>query len=89
MAGIPEVDAALRAAAHGHRGRLVALLAVRTRDIAAAEDAVAEAIAQACMSWPRDGIPQNPAGWLLTGLFGVLALVYGYFTATTPQGEAA
>lgn len=65
MADIPEVDAALRAAAHGHRGRLVALLAVRTRDIAAAEDAVAEAIAQACMSWPRDGIPQNPAGWLL------------------------
>ncbi len=59
------IDAALHAAAREHRGRLVALLAKRTRDIAAAEDAVADALAQACATWPRDGVPRNPAGWLL------------------------
>nr|WP_314258228.1 DUF6596 domain-containing protein [uncultured Devosia sp.] len=47
-------------------GRLVALLAARTRDVAGAEDALAEAFASALKSWPRDGVPDNPDGWLLT-----------------------
>lgn len=47
-------------------GRLVALLAARTRDVAGAEDALAEAFASALKSWPRDGVPANPDGWLLT-----------------------
>lgn len=63
---VDAADAALHAAMREHRGRLVALLAARTRDIAAAEDAVAEAFAQACAAWPRDGVPANLAGWLLT-----------------------
>ncbi|HEV7276776.1 MAG TPA: DUF6596 domain-containing protein [Devosiaceae bacterium] len=47
-------------------GRLVAFLAARTRDVAGAEDALAEAFASALASWPRDGVPDNPDAWLLT-----------------------
>jgi len=47
-------------------GRLVAFLAARTRDVAGAEDALAEAFASALKSWPQDGIPANPDAWLLT-----------------------
>ena len=47
-------------------GKLVAFLAARTRDVAAAEDALAEAFASALADWPRNGCPSNPEGWLLT-----------------------
>ena len=47
-------------------GRLVAYLAVRTRDVAAAEDALADAFAAALRQWPAEGVPDNPAAWLLT-----------------------
>ncbi len=57
--------AALLATLRASRARLVALLAARSRDIAAAEDAVADAVAQALASWPEQGVPANPAGWLL------------------------
>lgn len=47
-------------------GRLLAFLAVRTRDVAAAEDALGDAFAAALRTWPNDGVPSNPAAWLLT-----------------------
>ncbi|WP_423067190.1 RNA polymerase sigma factor [Devosia sp. CN2-171] len=47
-------------------GRLVAFLAARTRDIAGAEDALAEAFATALRMWPAEGVPDNPEAWLLT-----------------------
>lgn len=47
-------------------GKLVALLAMRTRDVAAAEDALADAFAAALADWPRHGCPGNPEGWLMT-----------------------
>lgn len=47
-------------------GRLVAFLAARTRDIAGAEDALAEAFSTALRIWPDEGVPQNPEAWLLT-----------------------
>src|SRR5829696_2842165 len=47
-------------------GRLLAVLAAPTRDIAAAEDALADALERALARWPDDGIPANPEGWLLT-----------------------
>src|SRR6187397_134569 len=47
-------------------GKLVAFLAARTRDVAAAEDALSEAFASALTDWPRSGCPENPEGWLLT-----------------------
>lgn len=36
----------------------------RVRDFAAAEDAVQEALIAAAMQWPRNGVPDNPSGWL-------------------------
>jgi RNA polymerase sigma factor (sigma-70 family) len=37
----------------------------RFRDLAACEDAVQEALIAAATQWPRDGVPDNPRGWLL------------------------
>jgi RNA polymerase sigma factor (sigma-70 family) len=37
----------------------------RSRDFAAAEDAVQEALIAAAAQWHRDGIPDNPGGWLI------------------------
>ena len=47
-------------------GRLVALLAASTRDIALAEDALADAFERALYTWPTTGVPDNPQGWLVT-----------------------
>jgi predicted RNA polymerase sigma factor len=47
-------------------GRLVAYLSVHTHDLASAEDALSEALVAALDHWPRDGVPQNPEGWLMT-----------------------
>ena len=46
--------------------RIVATLARHTGDFALAEDVAQEALAEALVSWPRDGVPDHPAGWLLT-----------------------
>jgi RNA polymerase sigma factor (sigma-70 family) len=37
----------------------------RFRDFAASEDAVQEALIAAATQWPRDGLPENPRGWLI------------------------
>jgi RNA polymerase sigma factor (sigma-70 family) len=37
----------------------------RFRDFAACEDAVQEALIAAASQWPRDGVPDNPRGWLI------------------------
>src|SRR5260221_10581323 len=47
-------------------GKLVAFLAARTRDVAAAEDALSEAFAAALKDWPEKGAPASPEAWLLT-----------------------
>ena len=38
----------------------------RTRDVAAAEDALGDALVAALATWPRDGVPSEPEAWLLT-----------------------
>jgi RNA polymerase sigma-70 factor (ECF subfamily) len=53
-------------AARASYGRLVAILALRDRDIAAAEDALSDALVAALVDWPRRGVPQNPDAWLVT-----------------------
>jgi len=53
-------------AARRSYGRLVAILSARTRDIAAAEDALANAFATALRVWPERGVPARPEAWLLT-----------------------
>jgi RNA polymerase sigma factor (sigma-70 family) len=37
----------------------------RFGDFSAAEDAVQEALLAAAIQWPRDGVPDNPRGWLI------------------------
>jgi RNA polymerase sigma-70 factor (ECF subfamily) len=46
-------------------GKLVAFLAAHRGDVAAAEDALAEAFAAALTDWPASGIPRNPEAWLM------------------------
>jgi RNA polymerase sigma-70 factor (ECF subfamily) len=58
--------AAAETAARRSYGKLVAYLAARSRDVAAAEDALADAFASALTDWPRNGVPDNPEAWLLT-----------------------
>jgi RNA polymerase sigma-70 factor, ECF subfamily len=57
---------AAEAAARQNYGKLVAFLAHRMRDVAAAEDALAEAFAAALVDWPTRGVPDHPEAWLLT-----------------------
>jgi RNA polymerase sigma-70 factor (ECF subfamily) len=47
-------------------GKLIAYLAARTRDVAGAEDALADAFAAAMVDWPVSGIPATPEAWLLS-----------------------
>jgi RNA polymerase sigma-70 factor (ECF subfamily) len=63
--GWPEAERAAREA----YGRLVAWLAWQWRDLAAAEDACAQALLKALETWPRQGVPATPAAcdaWLLS-----------------------
>lgn len=53
-------------AARESYGRLVAWLAWRWRDLAAAEDAMSAALLSALEHWPRSGVPASPDAWLLT-----------------------
>ncbi|MFD3458705.1 RNA polymerase sigma factor [Nocardia fluminea] len=46
--------------------RIVGALARYTGDFAMAEDFAQEAFAEALVTWPREGVPRQPAGWLLT-----------------------
>ncbi|TQM32046.1 RNA polymerase sigma factor [Nocardia bhagyanarayanae] len=46
--------------------RIVGALARYTGDFALAEDLAQEALAEALVTWPREGVPRKPAGWLLT-----------------------
>ncbi|HTN78142.1 MAG TPA: GNAT family N-acetyltransferase [Acidimicrobiales bacterium] len=45
--------------------RLVAGLARRVDDVSLAEDLAQEALADAMVAWPRDGVPRNPGAWLM------------------------
>jgi RNA polymerase sigma-70 factor (ECF subfamily) len=47
-------------------GKLVAFLAARTGDVAAAEDALSDAFAAALRDWPAAGVPAQPEAWLMT-----------------------
>jgi predicted RNA polymerase sigma factor len=64
-AGGSAVEAAGLAARDSY-GRLLALLSASTSDIAAAEDALADAFERALRAWPSQGTPASPDAWLLT-----------------------
>ncbi len=47
-------------------GRLLAWLCARTGDVAAAEDALADAFRAALEHWPKTGAPTSPEAWIIT-----------------------
>jgi RNA polymerase sigma-70 factor (ECF subfamily) len=62
---VEEARRAVEVAARDSYGRLLAWLAARSRDVAAAEDALADAFAAALENWSKTGIPVRPEAWLL------------------------
>ena len=63
--GAEAARVAAETAARQSYGRLVAWLVARTRDVAGAEDALADAFAAALERWPQAGVPDRPEAWLL------------------------
>lgn len=57
---------AAESAARDAYGRLLGILARRTGDLCAAEDALSDAFEAALSSWARNGAPASPEAWLLT-----------------------
>ena len=62
----PDAGGALEAALRDEWGRLLSLLVARFRRLDLAEDGLADAFEAAARTWPAEGVPANPAGWLLT-----------------------
>ena len=61
-----DVQARAEDVARAAYGKLIAMLASKTGDIIAAEDALADAFVAALKTWPERGIPDKPEAWLLT-----------------------
>ncbi len=49
-----------------HSGRVLATLVRLLGDLDLAEEALQEAFAAALETWPREGLPHNPAAWLIS-----------------------
>jgi RNA polymerase sigma-70 factor, ECF subfamily len=63
---VTDPGTAVAAAGADSYGRIVAALIRVTGDWTLAEDCAQEALAHALERWPRDGVPANPGGWLMT-----------------------
>ncbi len=61
-----DVSQAVEQAWRRESPRLLGALLRITRSVTRAEDLAQEALAQALESWPRTGIPDNPAAWLMS-----------------------
>ena len=57
---------AVAAAGADSYARIVAVLIRVTGDWTLAEDCAQEALTLALQRWPKDGVPANPGGWLMT-----------------------
>ena len=77
MSTAEEVRTAAERAVRTSYGRLVALLAAGSGDLALAEDCLADALERALRTWPDAGVPDNPEGWLLTVARNRLRDVWG------------
>jgi predicted RNA polymerase sigma factor len=61
-----EAKAAIGAVWRDHAGSMLGVLARRLGDLDLAEDALQDAMAEALAHWPVEGVPRQPAGWLVT-----------------------
>jgi RNA polymerase sigma-70 factor (ECF subfamily) len=60
------VAEAVEQAYREHRSRLLALLVTRLRRFDLAEDSLQDAYVAAARTWPEQGVPDQPAAWLMT-----------------------
>jgi len=65
-ASAASIDAALTRLARDDGSRVLALLARQYGDLDLADEAVQDALTEAARSWPTGGVPDNPAGWLMS-----------------------
>jgi RNA polymerase sigma-70 factor (ECF subfamily) len=82
-----EVSRVLASVAESERLKIVATLIRTTGDWELAEDCFQDAVARALTSWPKNGIPDNPAAWLTTVSKNLV--VDAYRRASTEQKTAA
>jgi len=81
-----EVSRVLASVAEAERLKIVATLIRLTGDWELAEDCFQDAVARALTSWPKRGIPDNPAAWLTTVAKNLV--VDAYRRASTEQKTA-
>src|ERR1044071_4557617 len=60
------VNSAIEAVWKTESTRFIAAIARVTRDIGIAEELAHDALVAALERWPEEGIPENPAAWLMT-----------------------
>ncbi len=60
------IPTVLEAVVREEWGRLTSLLLAQYRRLDLVEDALGDAVEAAARRWPTDGVPDNPAAWLLT-----------------------
>lgn len=59
-------------AARASYGKLIAILVMKSGDLAAAEDSLGDALVSALAVWPARGVPDNPEAWLITSAWNRL-----------------
>jgi len=64
--GNHDAERSVEAVVRDSYGRLVSFLAARSRDLAAAEDALGDALCAALETWRDRGVPDKPDAWLFT-----------------------
>lgn len=60
-----EVHRSIEAIWRIESAKIIAALARRVRDVGLAEELAQDALVAALEQWPRDGVPANPAAWLM------------------------
>jgi RNA polymerase sigma-70 factor, ECF subfamily len=66
LTGMGDVQGTIEAVWKIEATRLIAAIARVTRDIGIAEELAQDALVTAFERWPQEGIPENPAAWLMT-----------------------
>jgi RNA polymerase sigma factor (sigma-70 family) len=84
VTGAAEVEELLRALAP----QVLGVLVRRHGGFDSCEDAVQEALLAAAVQWPRDGVPRNPKGWLITVASRRLIELWRNESARTRRQEA-
>lgn len=63
---IADTHRAINAVWRIESAKVIGALARMTRDVGVAEELAQDALLAALEQWPRDGLPDNPAAWLMT-----------------------